>query len=57
MRPLKEAAIKKWPREKVTPAYDAIKADPKSAVSIEQIRANLKKVHDKALARTLDEKR
>lgn len=38
---LHERAIEAWLREKVAPAYDAMKADPSRAVSVEQVRTSL----------------
>lgn len=37
---LHERAVETWLREKVPPAYDAMKADPSRAVSVEKIRAS-----------------
>ena len=38
---LHERALETWLKEKVAPAYDAIKADPSRAISAEQVRASL----------------
>lgn len=36
-----ERALETWLREQVAPAYDAMKADPSRAVSIEKVRASV----------------
>lgn len=36
-----ERALETWLREHVAPAYDAMKADPSRAVSVEEVRASL----------------
>jgi putative addiction module CopG family antidote len=36
-----ERALDTWLREQVAPAYDAMKADPSRAVSVEKVRASL----------------
>jgi antitoxin ParD1/3/4 len=36
----------------VAPAYDALKADPSRAVSVDQVRAALSAQHRKATAKT-----
>jgi putative addiction module CopG family antidote len=38
---LHDRALESWLREQVAPAYDAIKADPLRAVSVEEVRASL----------------
>ena len=38
---LHERALESWLREQVAPAYDAMKADPSRAVSVEKVRASL----------------
>ncbi len=38
---LQERALESWLREQAVPAYDAIKAHPESAVSVEEVRASL----------------
>jgi putative addiction module CopG family antidote len=37
----RDRAVDNWLRDQVGPAYDALKANPTSAVSIDQIRATL----------------
>jgi putative addiction module CopG family antidote len=44
----RERAVEDWLREQVGPAYDALKADPASAVTAEQIRARLAAEHARA---------
>jgi antitoxin ParD1/3/4 len=44
----RDRAVEGWLREKVAPAYDAIKADPSRAVSVEHVRAALSAEHKKA---------
>jgi len=38
---LHERALESWLREQVAPAYDAMKADPSRAVSVDKVRASL----------------
>lgn len=38
----RDRAVENWLHNQVGPAYDALKADPSRAVSIEQVRARLK---------------
>lgn len=38
----RDRAVESWLHNQVGPAYDALKADPSRAVSIEQVRARLK---------------
>jgi putative addiction module CopG family antidote len=38
---LHERALESWLKDQVTVAYDALKADPSRAVSIENVRASL----------------
>ena len=44
----RERAVDNWLREQVGPAYDALKADPASAVTAEQVRARLAAEHTRA---------
>jgi putative addiction module CopG family antidote len=44
----RDRAIEHWLREEVAPAYDALKASPKRAVSVKSVRASLAKAHKKA---------
>lgn len=46
---LHERALESWLREQVAPAYDAIKADPSRAVSVEKVRASLATAHKSTL--------
>jgi putative addiction module CopG family antidote len=41
----RDRAVDLWLREKVAPAYDALKADPSRAVSAKKIRARLAAEH------------
>ena len=43
-----ERAIDSWLRDQVAPAYDAMKADPSRAVSVEKVRASLAAAHDRS---------
>lgn len=43
----RDRAMENWLRESVGPAYDALKADPTRAVSVEQMRAKLAAEHKK----------
>ena len=43
-----ERALDRWLRDQVAPAYDAMKADPSRAVSVEKVRASLAAVHDRS---------
>jgi putative addiction module CopG family antidote len=47
----RDRAVEDWLREKVAPAYDALKADPSRAVSVGHIRAALSTEHKKASAK------
>ena len=44
----RDRAMENWLREQVAPAYDALKADPSRAVSVDQVRATLAAEHEKA---------
>lgn len=44
-----ERALDTFLREQVAPAYDAIKADPSRAVSVEKVRASLAAAHKSSL--------
>ena len=37
-----DAAIERWLRERVAPAYDALKADPSSAIPVEEAFAEIR---------------
>ena len=41
----RDKVVENWLLEQVVPAYDALKADPSRAVSIEQVRARLAAEH------------
>ena len=41
----RDRVVDAWLREQVAPAYDAIKADPTRAVSVEDVRARLAAEH------------
>lgn len=41
----RDRLVESWLKEQVIPAYDALKADPSRAVSIEQIRERLAAEH------------
>ena len=47
----RDRAVEDWLREKVAPAYDALKADPSRAVSVGHVRATLSAEHGKATAK------
>lgn len=40
--------VERWLHEKVSPAYDALKADPARAVTADQVRARLSVEHANA---------
>ena len=44
----RDRAIENWLQNQVVEAYDALKADPSRAVTIDQVRARLAKEHAKA---------
>lgn len=44
----RDRAMENWLSQEVGPAYDALKADPARAVSVEQVRAMLAAEHKKA---------
>lgn len=47
----RDRAVDNWLREQVGPAYDALKADPTRAVTVNQVRATLAAEHKKATAK------
>jgi antitoxin ParD1/3/4 len=47
----RDRAVEDWLRRTVAPAYDALKADPTRAVSVEHVRSALSKEHRKTLAK------
>lgn len=48
----RDRAVENWLLEQVGPAYDALKADPTRAVTVNQIRATLAAEHKKATTKT-----
>jgi antitoxin ParD1/3/4 len=46
----RDRAVENWLRKDVAAAPDALKADPKRAVSAQDVRARLAAVHDKKAA-------
>lgn len=47
----RDRAVEGWLREKVAPAYDALKANPSRGVSTKHVRARLSAEHKKATAK------
>ena len=41
----RDHAVASWLKDQVAPAYDAIKADPTSAVSVDQVRSRISAKH------------
>lgn len=48
----RDRAVENWLHEQVGPAYDALKADPARAVTIDDVRASLAAEHKAAFAKT-----
>jgi antitoxin ParD1/3/4 len=48
----RDRAVESWLHEQVGPAYDALKANPARAVTIDDVRASLAAEHKAALAKT-----
>jgi antitoxin ParD1/3/4 len=48
----RDRAVESWLHEQVGPAYDALKADPSRALTIDDVRASLAAEHKAALAKT-----
>ena len=44
----RDRAVESWLKDQVTLAYDALKADPSRAVSVDQVRARLAAEHKMA---------
>jgi putative addiction module CopG family antidote len=44
----RDRAMEQWLHENVGPAYDALKADPSRALSVDQVRARLAAEHEAA---------
>lgn len=47
----RDRAVENWLRQEVRPAYDALKADPTRAVTVDKLRATLATEHKKATAK------
>ena len=47
----RDRAMESWLQNQVGLAYDALKADPSKAVSVDQVRTRLAAVHKKASAK------
>ena len=47
----RDRAVENWLNEQVGPAYDALKADPSRAVSVDQVRAILAAEHKQFTAK------
>ena len=47
----RDRAVEDWLREKVAPAYDALKANPSRGVSAKHVRARLSAEHKKMTAK------
>ena len=47
----RDRAVENWLQKQVGPAYDALKADPARAVTVDQVRAALAAEHKKATAK------
>jgi antitoxin ParD1/3/4 len=45
----RDAAVERWLREEVVPTYDAMKADPRRGVAVDDVLAELQAHHDKRL--------
>ncbi len=48
----RDRAVESWLHEQVGPAYDALKADPSRALTIDDVRTSLAEEHKAALAKT-----
>ena len=48
----RDRAVANWLAQEVGPAYDALKADPSRAVTIEQVRLRLDGLHQEITAKT-----
>ena len=48
----RDRAVENWLQEHVGPAYDALKADPSRAVTVDQVRARLVAEHKTATTKT-----
>jgi antitoxin ParD1/3/4 len=47
----RDRAVENWLRDQVGPAYDALKADPSRAVTVDQVRARLAAEHKTSTAK------
>lgn len=47
---IRDRAVESWLHQKVGSAYDALKADPTRAISMEQVRERLAALHKKTTA-------
>lgn len=47
----RDRAVENWLNEQVGPAYDALKADPTRAISVDQVRAMLAAEHKQFTAK------
>lgn len=47
----RDRAVERWLQKQVAPAYDALKADPSRAVSVNDVRAALAAEHQQATAK------
>jgi len=48
----RDRALENWLAGQIAPAYDALKADPSRALSIEQVRARLAAEHKDAITQS-----
>ena len=48
----RDRAVESWLLQEVGPAYDALKADPARAVTVNQVRATIAAEHKKATKKT-----
>ncbi len=47
----RDRAVENWLHDQVGPAYDALKADPSRAITVDQVRARLAAEHKTAKAK------
>lgn len=47
----RDRAVENWLRQEVGPAYDALKANPARAVTVDQVRATLAAEYKKSVAK------
>jgi len=48
----RDRAVANWLVQEVGPAYDALKADPSRAITIDQVRLRLDGLHEEVTAKT-----